>query len=321
MAPELVQLPAQRADEVSALAQRLGAAAIVRAMERLGEVLVEMRHAPDPRVLLEVALVQLTHEASSVDVAVLLERIERLEHQVASGLQPAAAPRPVPIDPATGRAALGGRARRDPVPAAAVPPSAPPVPAAAAPTGPPAGEPAPSASPTPPPVAEGGAAGSVHAASRAAAMWSTDLLPALRGMARAQFATVRVLGERDGTLAIGVSKEATRDKCAKHLAEVEQAIAAVLGERVKVTLVVTGDAEVDSSGGLQRPALRPEPPVAHGRASGSGPDDGSVDHPGIDDIDDIGDIAELDDVPPDQVATPENLLKEFFPGSSVVEER
>jgi DNA polymerase-3 subunit gamma/tau len=319
MAPELVQLPAQRAEEVSALAQRLGAAAIVRAMERLGEVLVEMRHAPDPRVLLEVALVQLTHEASSVDVAVLLERIERLEHQVATGVQPAAS-RPVPIDPATGRAALGGRARREPAPA----PAAPVAPAAAAPTGPPAGESAPPAAPpppSPPPSTASDAAGSAQAAGRAAAMWSTDLLPALRGMARAQFATVRVLGERDGTLAIGVSKEATRDKCARYLVEVEQAIAAALGERVKVTLVVTGDAEVDPSGGLQRPSLRAEQPVASGGASGPGHANAVDDHPGIDDIDDIGDIADLDDVPPDQVATPENMLKEFFPGSSVIEER
>ena len=53
------------AEEVSALAQRMGAASAVRAMERLGQMLVEMRHAPDPRLLLEVALVQLTHEAAS----------------------------------------------------------------------------------------------------------------------------------------------------------------------------------------------------------------------------------------------------------------
>ncbi|MCB0955273.1 MAG: hypothetical protein KDB12_03855, partial [Ilumatobacter sp.] len=90
MAPELVQLPTQRAAEVSALAQRLGAAAIVRAMERIGEILVEMRHAPDPRLLLEVALVQLTHEASSGDLSVVLERLDRLEHQIAAGA--AAAP-------------------------------------------------------------------------------------------------------------------------------------------------------------------------------------------------------------------------------------
>ena len=335
MAPELVQLPAQRADEVSALAQRLGAAAIVRAMERLGEVLVEMRHAPDPRVLLEVALVQLTHEASSVDVGVLLERIERLEHQMANGVPAAAASRPVPIDPATGRAALGGRVRRDVAPAA-VPPSAPPAPVASTP--PSAASPAPERpAPTPaapPPAAPAGTAGSAVAAGRAAAMWSTDLLPALRGMARAQFATVRVLGERDGTLAIGVSKEATRDKCAKYLAEVEQVIADTLGERVKVTLVVTGDVESDPSGGMPRPASRG--PQAAARPAGSDSprsdtvDDSGADAPhavrddelaDMDDLDAIGDIAELDDVPPDQVATPENLLKEFFPGSSIVEER
>ena len=58
MAPELVQLPDVQAAHVADQAQRLGAAAIVRAMERLGEMLVEMRHAPDPRLLLDVALMQ-----------------------------------------------------------------------------------------------------------------------------------------------------------------------------------------------------------------------------------------------------------------------
>ena len=38
-------------DALAAQAQRLGPAALVRAIERLGEILVELRHAPDPRVL------------------------------------------------------------------------------------------------------------------------------------------------------------------------------------------------------------------------------------------------------------------------------
>ena len=42
LAPELVQLPAQRAAEVATLAGRLGAVSAVRAMERLGEMLVEL---------------------------------------------------------------------------------------------------------------------------------------------------------------------------------------------------------------------------------------------------------------------------------------
>ena len=48
MAPELVQLSSHQVDALAAQAQRLGPAALVRAIERLGEILVELRHAPDP---------------------------------------------------------------------------------------------------------------------------------------------------------------------------------------------------------------------------------------------------------------------------------
>jgi DNA polymerase-3 subunit gamma/tau len=68
MAPELVQLPQHRVDQVAAQSQQLGAAALVRAIETLGSALVEMRHAPDPRILVEVALVQLTHEDAAGDL-------------------------------------------------------------------------------------------------------------------------------------------------------------------------------------------------------------------------------------------------------------
>ena len=82
MAPELVVLPAERVDAIAAQAQQLGAAALVRAIERLGSALVDMRHAPDPRILVEVALVQLTHEEAAGDTEVLAARVERLEATV-----------------------------------------------------------------------------------------------------------------------------------------------------------------------------------------------------------------------------------------------
>ena len=85
MAPDLVVLPDRRATEVGALAQRLGAAGSVRAIETIGSTLVEMRHAPDPRVLLEVALVKLTSAAADTGVGALVARIERLEQQIATG--------------------------------------------------------------------------------------------------------------------------------------------------------------------------------------------------------------------------------------------
>ena len=112
MAPELVQVPSNRLDALAAQAQRLGAAGLVRGIELLGAGLAEMRHAPDPRVLLDVATVQLTADSVGGDIAALLQRIERLERQVAAGVPaPTAEKAPAPRDPATGRAALGGRAR------------------------------------------------------------------------------------------------------------------------------------------------------------------------------------------------------------------
>ena len=50
MAPELVQLATHQVDDLAGWAQRLGPAALVRGIERFGEILVELRHAPDPRV-------------------------------------------------------------------------------------------------------------------------------------------------------------------------------------------------------------------------------------------------------------------------------
>ena len=123
MAPELVQLPAQRAEEVGELAERLGAAATVRALETLGSILIEMRHSPDPRVLLEVALVKLANPHADSGVSALVARIEKLEQALARGgsvgAGPAGGPTGVapaasvaaPRDPSTGRAVLGGRAR------------------------------------------------------------------------------------------------------------------------------------------------------------------------------------------------------------------
>ncbi|MCB9392697.1 MAG: DNA polymerase III subunit gamma/tau [Acidimicrobiaceae bacterium] len=145
MAPELVALPDSRAGVVAEQASRLGAAKVVKAMERLGEILVEMRHAPDPRLLLEVALVQLTHQAVSHDVGALMDRIDRLERALAEGVAKPSAPAVTPVDPATGRVPLGARARRDATGAAPrptvttparTPDSPPPAPVVASPASP-----------------------------------------------------------------------------------------------------------------------------------------------------------------------------------------
>ena len=320
MAPELVQLPTQRAAEVADLAHRLGAANAVRAMERLGEMLVEMRHAPDPRLLLEVALVQLTHQAASNDVSALLDRLDKLEQQVASGVAAAPAPRPAPVDPATGRAALGGRARPPaaspaaaPAPApTAAPAAAPPAAAAPPPAAPAAADttppPAPTPAPTPAsaPAAPVAPAASGNLVADAAARWATEIKPKLKGLARALYSNTTLLGERNGAFALGVANDATRQKCDDHRADVEAAIASVVGGKVSVLLVIhTGagdhDDEVDAGNNvvpLARPAAPAPPPPA----------------------DEDVDLDDLVDAPPESVVSPLDRLTQAFPGSQLVDE-
>ncbi len=318
MAPELVQLPTQRAAEVSALATRLGAPATVRAMERLGEMLVEMRHAPDPRLLLEVALVQLTHEAASNDISVLLDRIERLEHQLAAGGAPVAATRPAPVDPNTGRAALGGRARRDANPP---PPEAPPGAPREVPAQKPAhraevaeeaspAEVAPAAPPAEPTTAAEPATGA--AAARAVQMWSSDVMPAMKSLARAIYAATKLLGEREGSVAVAAPNEAHRAKCVQHQAELEAAIAKAVGAPVKVVVVVDRAAAHDDGPDDDGPAAAPA------AASVAGSNVVALPTPAV--VEEEIDLDELTDVPAEAVVSPFERLTTAFPGSQLVDE-
>jgi DNA polymerase III subunit gamma/tau len=147
VAPELVALPAETAAKVGDQAHRLGAPGTVRAIEALGQLLVDVRNAPDPRLLLDVTIVRLTRDDVDRSVDALLERLERLERQVASGAvapASAAAPQPAPLPTsASGRALLGSRVR--PSEPAEAPPEAP---AAVAPTASSAAAPAVAASVT-----------------------------------------------------------------------------------------------------------------------------------------------------------------------------
>ncbi len=318
MAPELVQLPAQRAGEVTDLATRLGAAAIVRSMERLGEMLVEMRHAPDPRLLLEVALVQLTHHAATADVGVLVERIERLEQQVAAGAA-APAPRPVAIDPATGRAALGSRARAT-APSASSAPSQPSsrapsqAPAAQAPASEPAQRgSAPAAAPPSARPAEAqvaapapGAGASPAAAGAAVEQWS-QVLAGMKSLPRAVVSATKLMGARDGVVVLAAPNEMHRSKCSQYIADVEAAIVKVVGSAAKVSIIVDGAAD---DGGMPTPPDRTGP-IQRAAAP--------VEEPPFEEPEAI-DLDELVDVPPESVQTPTDRLLDAFPGSQLIEE-
>jgi DNA polymerase-3 subunit gamma/tau len=356
MAPELVQIPSNRLDSLAASAQRLGPAGLVRGIELLGSALAEMRHAPDPRVLLDVATVQLTADDLGGDTAALLQRIERLERQLANGVPaPEETHSPVPRDPATGRAALGGRAR----PGGSASPAAPAAPAGPAPattTSSPAADPSPAAveaTPADAPLTTDVVAVTpdVVAATTAvtADVWENTVRPSLRGMARAVYAPAEFVSATESTLTLSVPNAAHRAKCEEQRSVVEAALAAVVGAPVSVELSDGGDGGGSSSRPVSNalpsssppersaPAPRGSEPVDGGGASSTprqrglaaaaaGVDvDGSslVESPvGVDELpdDDDVDLDDLVDAPPESVKSPIDRLAEAFPGSELIEE-
>jgi DNA polymerase-3 subunit gamma/tau len=288
MAPELVQVASSRAETLADQARRVGAPRLVRAMEVIGEVLIEMRHAPDPRLLLEVAFVKLTNAEVDPGVASLLTRLKHLEDLVAQG---ALAPpeRPLPVDPSTGRVQVGARARQaaDARPVVS-PPEAPAavVPAVAPPPAPP---------PTP---AEPSAAARHGDIAKAQAAWKSVIDELRPTIARALFAAARPDGERDGHLVVVVPNEPHRGRALEHRETLERALAAVAGGPVRIELVIRDEAPHVGAPGAMSAAAPVVPP----------PDP------------EVVDLDELTDAPPGEVETTVDRLAKAFPGAELVEE-
>ncbi len=85
MGGRLPHLTAGDQEQVETLAGRFTDRATTRALEQVGEALLEMRQAPDPRIPLEVALVRLTRPDADTSVDGLVARIEQLERRLAAG--------------------------------------------------------------------------------------------------------------------------------------------------------------------------------------------------------------------------------------------
>ena len=312
MAPELVQLPDHRAEVAAEQARRLGPAGCVRAMEVLGEMLVAIRHAPDPRVMLEVALVRLTSPAVGVDLQSLGARLDRLEKAIAQGATGAApAARPVPTDPNTGRAVLGGRARSgvDPTPTGGVPR---PTPSASAPspsTSAGASSPAPPAQPaseqkpsaaapkkaaapeTPAASPAPSAPSAPVAAGRSLEQIFEEVVkPGLRGMVKAIFIALRTNGVRDGALVIVVPNDGHARKAAEYQADIEKALSSASGNPARIVIEIDGAA-----------------------AAPTGPRTN-------DSIEDDIDPSEFESDPTRATESSVDMLAKHFPGSQVVDE-
>ena len=260
MSPELVSVRHDHLDELAATARDVGTASIVRAMERLGAALVEMRFAPDPRIMLEIALVQLTRDDGGDDQSALLARLERLERSVAEGATKPA--KETPRNSGTGKAIVGGRARRSD-PSGSIPrPSE----TSEQPTSRP-----PLASQEEAPVARAESAPerpkqvsqpSQHDAHSVGAVWSERVRSSLSGMARALFApaSIGAVTPTEGGLSVELllPSEVHAQKCSAHRDAVQQQLAQALGTVVELTLSVERATSTGESG---RPAEIVEEPI------------------------------------------------------------
>jgi len=294
----------------------MGAADVVRTMERLGTALVEMRFAPDPRIMLEVALVQLTHDATGDDTSALASRLDRLEKAVAAGATAAAAPAPAPAprDPATGRAVVGGRARRGdasgsiPRPTAEAAARADAPAPAAAPSNATAPEPAPVAD-TPAPAADAPAPAPATAAPvgpidahRFAEIWDDAVKPALRPIVRALYSPCDVASiSTDGgaaTLVMSAPTPAHADKCTQHIDAVTAAVSAALGMPATVSITGAGTAS-------------PAPSASGGSTAGAAAAATAIEE-------EVIDPDELTNAPSVPAASPEDAVADIFPNTRIV---
>jgi DNA polymerase III subunit gamma/tau len=83
--------PAER-DRAARVGEALGPAGLTRALDVLGEALVELARKPDPRIVVEVALVRITQPSADRTLDAILDRLDRLERGAAPSSPAAAAP-------------------------------------------------------------------------------------------------------------------------------------------------------------------------------------------------------------------------------------
>ena len=241
MSPDLVMLPAARVAEINSYARELGVQRIVRVMETLGTTMVEMRHAPDARLLLEVAIVQLSSPVFDDSNENLLARISQLEEAVKqlkeNGV--AAALPPPPLNPTTGRAKIGGRAssptQETPRDASA------PTPRAEQPT-----------TETPAPVVAPEPAAPVEGADPAQA-WP-QITDSLKGLAKALFKPAVVESFDGKKIVVRMPANTPLQRAREREAELVAAIKKVCG----VSCTVQFD-QADATGGIERPVIEDVP--------------------------------------------------------------
>ena len=239
-------------------AAQMGRATNVRALELLGDALIGMRQAPDPRLVLDLAVVRLFAEFSE-------------EHPVAEPSQsapaelPQSTPSPSPSTPspsqraskpaAAARAALAATPEVVPLETAVV--------GAGAPLPPPPSSPnIEEDTPREPPNDETAlgqqdpAPKSVQlSATEISELWQQRALPELSARARARFQAAKLVEVQEHTVRFELPNETHRERCEQLKSDVEESLSNLTGINVQVELVVSSDAQVDD---VEKPFESPE---------------------------------------------------------------
>ncbi|MEY3690833.1 MAG: polymerase gamma/tau subunit [Actinomycetota bacterium] len=238
LSPELVQLPADTVRDLAARARSLGNRTVVRIMEVLGTTLVEMRHAPDPRLLLEVALVRIAVPDIDDSADVLAARVAALEEKVSNIVSSGGVPlAPAPVNESTGRARIGGRA-------APTGGTTRPVPDA------PAASPAPASPPDPAPAADV-PAGEMSDPAR---MWP-QIVESLKPLARAIFKPASVESVNDNVVLVRLPANMPLTKAEEQKQVLVESLRKLCGARFTVAF------SKDDTGAVARPEASKPPTI------------------------------------------------------------
>ena len=284
------QLPPADLAKAEALGAALGAAGLTRALEVLGESMVELAKKPDPRIVLEVALVRLCRPDADRSYDAILERLERLERgrgrvEPADSVPSAPSAGPSPGAPAPATASGPAAAAREELAKVQARGARQPVKKATA-----RATPAPPRAEAPPePAAPAPARSTVDAPSvdeLQAALPS--VIDGLKGATKAMFRDGRFT-DADGRITIVVPKGPPLEELQKRRPEVEAALAARVGQPIALQVAVT-----DQAAAARSAVAAEEPP------------------------EEIVDVHELEDAP--AAGSGVDRLAEAFPGAELVEE-
>jgi len=295
--------PPEECERLTALAKEMGNPAVVRAIEILGEAIVDIRGqaVADPRLVLEVAVVRVARRESRTRAETLLDRVERLEQRVSEGSGAVAAspaggppsssarPAPVPGGPVL------ARRERAPKPSAEVAADAPAAPAVDAP------RPAPDD------------AGTAFTLDDVIEAWP-DVLNALKAPVRAGIQDAQPIALDDGVIVFGAPKvrlEAINDRFRKEAATIKDAFVPRIGAAPRFRLRAHDFSRAD--------AFRPASAGGEGRPVENEPEP-HVDDDEADDEDEAVDLNELSDAP--DAPQPEAVTRLVADlGAEVVDER